>query len=244
MFHLPAEYGNTYNHLLEEMSSSLKLSDNALPLFWPMRGWQYNGDWLVIGHSPNGWDVKGERQDFAQPEKRRGLINDSRKLSEPEDKCPMLWLTDPNRYDWTKSNFFCVMNQIRLQEISCTDSEKTNNWASSFCYSNLFKVEQTSISKHPQVMRSYVKLLEQEISAFQPSRVLVLTNKERFSPFARQLGLNIKSHEGIVQGVANQNGRRWVVTQHPMKLPRGGKKGESNKAFADEVLAAFSSLLK
>ena len=240
MFHLPAEYGATYDHLLEEMGSSPKVLQSSLPLFWPMCGWQYQeGGWLVIGHSSNRWAVNGNKQKLIQAEYRLQRVEEARKLSEPEDKCPMIWLTDLNRYPWTGSNFWCVLNQIRLRETSFIKLQNAEGWASMFCYSNLFKFENTAINNQPHIMRNYASLLEQEIDAFRPSRIVVLANKKRFNPFAKQLGLDIEPHEGIVQGVAMKDGRRWVVTRHPMKLPKGGKKEESNKAFADEVMKAF-----
>ena len=256
MFRLSAEYEATYNRMLEEVGRNSSISEEALSLFWPMRGHQYEGDLFVIGDGANGTDINLSRQDLTTG-KRKGLIAKVRKVSEPKD-CPMLWLTKSKRlqgevglerYLWEKSNFFRMAKCISLRDAEAMDQTDNEDWASGICYSNLLKVGTVKPPKGEKTpnpstklrntqLRESIDLIRLELEAFRPSRVLVMPTKDKFSPFADRLGINVKSHEGVVQGIAMQDGRQWVITQHPRILTGG------TKEFAGQILEAFASLSK
>jgi hypothetical protein len=50
--------------------------------------------------------------------------------------------------------------------------------------------------------------------------VLVLTGRWWFEPFADYLGLAVDWQAGLVEGVADDGSRRWVIAPHPQGKPR------------------------
>ena len=244
MFHLSAEYEATYNRMLEEVGRNSSISEEFLSLFWPMRGHQYEGDLFVIGRRPNGTDVNPNKKDL-QNGKRKELITEVRRFAEPKKDCPMLWLTDPQRYEWKRSKFFRVAERVSLRNNITLDLKRNAEWASWICYSNLLKVapakppdketpEPSKTLKGTQ-LRYGIELIRLEVEAFCPRHVLVLTGKDWFSDFADGLGLTIKWREGLVEGTAMQNQRRWIIAKHPDIR----SKGASIDGFVDEILKAF-----
>jgi len=73
-------------------------------------------------------------------------------------------------------------------------------------------------------------LLAREIVELNPSRVLVLTGRWWFEPFAERLGLAVDWGAGLVEGVADDGSCRWVIAPHPQGKPR---------RMHGEVIAAF-----
>ena len=51
-----------------------------------------------------------------------------------------------------------------------------------------------------------------------------------FQPFASELGLTLEPGSGLVEGVARERGRTWVIAGHPQGKPR---------RILDDVVAAF-----
>ena len=236
MFQLSTKYEAIYDQLLENVGASSHSSQ--MSVFWPMCGHQFDGDLFVIGKTANGCDVNGNKQDFMQARVRRQIIAKARKTFEREDVCPMLWLTDSKRYHWKGSAFFRVMQRVSLQ----IDTERAENWSSWICYSNLLKVGLTEKNITPPVslrkmqLPCNIRLLQQELEEISPRRVLVLTGTEWFRPFADKLGLKIRGYTGLVEGVAMQDERQWVIAKHPM--------GKREDDLVDEVMKAFTGRLK
>ena len=243
MFRLSDEYEAIYDNLLATIAANTKVSHEIeQSLFWPMRGHQYDGDLLIIGRDPYGTDVHGKKREFQLTADRRRKIMDVRHIAEQKNLCPMYWLTEFRRkkpaldpelhnwkfYNWKGSAFFRVMNRVSL----LIDPKRGDEWASWLCYSNLLKVgKPTSLMINTQLSDG-IRLLQQEIAEFCPHRVLVLTGKERFIPFAEKLGLNVRWRTGYVEGVAVDNDRQWVIAKHPMCKPED--------VLVDEVLKAFA----
>ena len=63
------------------------------------------------------------------------------------------------------------------------------------------------------------------------ARVLVLTGRWWFEPFAERAKLNVEWRDGLVSGVVRQPARTWVIAGHPQGKPRG---------MLDEVVEAFA----
>jgi hypothetical protein len=84
------------------------------------------------------------------------------------------------------------------------------------------------------------ELLRQELTAYNPTRVLVTTGRKWFHGFEGIVGTPIswravKGNE-VVVGTASEAGRRWVIAQHPQGLPGGAPR------FVTEVQAAYREL--
>jgi len=63
-------------------------------------------------------------------------------------------------------------------------------------------------------------LLAREIETFQPELVLVLTGRWWFEPVAGGLDLDVEWRPGLLEGVADDGARRWLIAPHPQGKPR------------------------
>ncbi len=73
-------------------------------------------------------------------------------------------------------------------------------------------------------------LVKREVLELAPRRVLVLTGRWWFEPFAERIKLDVEWRDGLVKGVVRQPARTWVIAGHPQGKPR---------RMLDEVLEAF-----
>lgn len=74
------------------------------------------------------------------------------------------------------------------------------------------------------------ELLGIEVAELRPDYVLVLTGRWWSQPFVDGLGLDVDWRSGLLEGVAEDGARRWVIAPHPQGKPR---------ALWDEVAAAL-----
>jgi hypothetical protein len=108
-------------------------------------------------------------------------------------------------------------------------------WSSRLAWSNLAKLAPAE-GGNPggpllEVQRELGPgLIDREVHELRPRRVLVLTGRSWFEPFARGTGLEVEWRDGLVQGVVRERARTWVIAGHPQGKPR---------PILDEVIAAF-----
>jgi len=215
---LGSKYTATYDRMLSVVAEKAR-SREKLVAFWPMRGTLYRGDLLVIGRAVNGWDDGAWRA--AEGHSRRGrmaTIARTRECSDPRAGGGMAWVcdqADPNAsYNTNRSAFWRTSKRISFP---ATVPEK---WSSHLCWTNLYKIAPYE-GRNPGSricslqFDTCADLLRYEIEAFRPKRVLIMTGRDWFEPFADRLGLRIRWRRGYVEGTARQSNRRWVVTKHP-----------------------------
>lgn len=243
MHELPASYAGVYDNLLEAVATSPLIKTDTLTAFWPMRGHRYDGDLFVIGRTTNGWHETWEKQDAVGIGQRQRVLKRTRGHSEPRQLCPLLWVTDQAGSVESSTNasaFWRVIKRVTLE--GNRDQERVEAWPSWICWSNLLKIAPKSMKTPPpaplkQVQLPYgVRLLAQELDEFNPRRVLVLAGADWFSPFAQDLGLDVTWRAGLVEGVAKQAERHWVIAKHPV--------GKLEDDLVDEVMEAFAGRLQ
>lgn len=203
-------------------------------IFWPMIGHRYAGDLLVIGRAPNGWTVRWDPVEEGSKAAIAAAVAETRRASEGDGTDPMDWITWSdgvrNRYNTKTSAFWRVARRVRAgligdaddwpRDLAWTDLAKIAPWGGGNPTGRAFRVQQ---DLGPA-------LLAREVEEMAPARVLVMTGRDWFEPFADSLGLALTSGERAVEGVANEPGRRWVVIPHPMTRPE-------NPLVMDSVLA-------
>lgn len=212
-----------------------------LARFCSLRGCRYQGQLMVVGRAGNGWkDVGWAPKEASEPE---DLERIACKLSE----ISMSWVTDrwrspPPDYNTRRSAFWRVIRSVSLKlvEGACED-----DWPTRLVWSNLYKVAPWAggnpSAALQRVQRAGCKeLLNLEISAFRPKRVLFLTGWN----WAEKLldaspGMRRPPGAQLVEKVwdrplASEPGSpvsRFVVAAHPQ--------GKSEGRWTQEVLEAF-----
>ena len=243
MQQLSSDYSDIYDELLDAVGTSSRVTPNILTAFWPMRGHRFDGDLFVIGRVTNGWYEPWRKEEFTESTRRLAILKRTRKISESIHRCPLLWVIDragDPEYNSNDSAFWRVIKRVSLEGIR--DWKRVETWPSWICWSNLLKVGPDSMQIRPSAALKRAqqihgtRLIEHELSEFNPRRVLVLSGRDWFEPFAEGLGLQVKWRSGLVEGIATCNGRRWVIAKHPMKKPED--------SFVDEVIDGFAGRLR
>ena len=233
---LSAEYEAHYRAFLADASSAAR-PGRPWTIFWPMIGHRYGGDLLVVGRAPNGWTVRWDATQERSVEAIAAVTTETRHTSEGDGEDPMDWITWSdgvrNRYNTNTSAFWRVARRIRAGLMGEAD-----DWPRDLAWSDLAKIAPwgggNPSGRALRVQRDLCPaLFVREIDEIAPTRVLVMTGRGWFEPFAAALGLAVNWSDGPVEGVADEPGRRWVVLPHPMTRPEGPLVDAALSTFAD-----------
>jgi hypothetical protein len=235
---LSTDYEAAYGRLLEAISVTTRVEPATLTAFWPMVGHAYDGSLLVIGRAVNGWIDHIDVAAMGDPRARATLLRAARRTAEGTGDCPMRWVTDrwspgDGAYSTARSAFWRHVRGV-LGSVDPA-SRDDPHWSSRVAWSNLIKLAPAD-GGNPggtllDIQRTAgVDLLAHEIAELAPRRILVLTGRWWFEPFAHALDLHVSWRSGLVVGTAHQPNTTWVIAGHPQGKPR---------AILDEVIAAF-----
>ena len=217
---LSAGYGQAYERLLGRVAELGRIKPPEVSLFWPKVGRDYDGDFLVVGRAVNGWIDKWNTDQATDP---RLLAAAARATAEATvNGCPMGWVLDrwkrgDGDYDTSRSQFWVTARSTLVGQ----HPDWEGDWPSHLTWSNLAKVSRWSKGnpswrlRQAQLSES-ADLLRREVEELRPRRVVVFAGRGWFEPYAALLGLNVKWSSGLVEGVASEGDRRWIIAVHPM----------------------------
>ena len=236
---LSLDYEAAYRRVLIELGAATRVEPPELTAFWPMVGHKYSGSLMVVGRAVNGWIDHITVDKLGDPAAREVLLEAARRTAEGNGTCPMAWVTERWRardgaYSTARSAFWRHIRAV-LAAVD-PDSRDDPDWSSRIAWTNLAKLAPAGGGNpggsllHIQ-RRACPALVAREVYELAPRRVLVLTGGWWFEPFADHLGLAVDRRPGLVEGIARQPTRTWVVAGHPQGKPR---------AILAEVVAAFS----
>lgn len=234
---LSSTYEVAYATALDRIATTPGIQPRRLAPFWPKVGRLYDGDLLVIGRAVNGWV---DLWDLDKPGDPAVMAATARTSAEDAvNGCPLGWVLDRWRrrdggYDSSTSQFWETIRRVVVDG----HPEWEADWVSHVAWTNLAKVapwEGGNPGSRLLVLQRELgpALLAQEVKELAPRRVLALTGRGWFEPFATGLGLAVEWRDGYVEGLANDGERRWVVAVHPMT--------RSPRLVAEAIAAAFSS---
>jgi len=228
---LSPEYDIELEAMLARLGATPRVGPPLLTAFWPVTGWAYSGGLMVVGRAVNGWIDNIAAPELADATARAQLRASMRRTAEGNGQCPMRWVTDAwgrgkgghDHYDPAKSAFWRHIRTVlaAIEPASAVDPQ----WSSRLTWTNLAKIAPAG-GGNPggpllQVQREIgPALLARELDEWNRSRVLVLAGRWWFEPFAEYLGLAVDWQDGLVEGVADDGPRRWVVAPHPQGKPR------------------------
>lgn len=235
---LSVEYEAAYAELIARVATSPSIRPRELALFWPKVGRSYDGDLLVVGRAVNGWI---DRWDLDAPSDAHALAATARATGEGTVNGDQLgWILDrwkqpDGGYDTATSQYWQTVREVTLDG----HPEREAHWPSHIAWTNLGKLAPWAGgnpgSRLLAIQRELCPaLLRREVNELAPRLVVVLTGRWWFEPFAEALGLAVDWREGLVEGVADESGRRWVIAVHPMT--------RSPHAVARAVLDATASM--
>jgi hypothetical protein len=225
--------------MLATIGDTPGIEPDRLTAFWPMVGHAYNGSLMVVGRAVNGWVDHITVEGLQSDSERRTLLAAARASSEGDGSCPMGWVTylwgkrDDERYSTARSAFW---RHIRAVLAAVDPSSRDDpNWSSRLAWSNLTKVAPAQGGNPGGALLDVQRqlgpaLLLREVLELAPRRVLVLTGRWWFEPFVERLNLDVEWRPGLVEGIARQPARTWVIAGHPQGKPR---------SMLDEVIEAF-----
>jgi hypothetical protein len=233
---LSLAYEADYRNLLARVVAAPGIRPRELALFWPKVGSCYDGDILVVGRAVNGWI---DRWDLDQNADLATLAATARETGESTVNGDQLgWVLDrwkrrDGAYDTSTSQFWETVRRVAISG----HPDREEAWPSYVAWSNLGKLAPWSggnpSSRLLGIQREHgPALLRREVDELAPCRIVALTGRSWFEPFATGLGLPVKWRDGLVQGVAEDVARRWVIAVHPMT--------RSPRAVADAVLGALA----
>jgi hypothetical protein len=235
---LSDSYGSAFVGMLETVGATPGVGPDELAVFWPMVGHAYRGELLVVGKAVNGWIDQVTLDQLHSPALCTELAGVARRTSEGDGSCPMRWVTDRWRpgdgdYSTARSAFWRHIRRV----LAAVDPESADDplWSGRLAWSNLAKLAPWKGGNPGGPLLDVQRrlgpdLLRREVAELAPRRVLVLTGRSWFEPFADGLGLDVQWRDGLVHGVADEPGRRWVIAGHPQGKPR---------TIIDEVIAAL-----
>jgi hypothetical protein len=232
------KYGVEYEELLRSVVEADVLDGRqAQVAMWPMRGARYINGGMLVGRAVNGWsDTDWRVRDGETAAGRRRIVERTRANSEPADGCPLAWVGEcwgaPRGTYNSKLSAFWRTARAVFAEGGDLD------WPSRLCWSNLYKVAPSaggnpSRSARAAQVDAAARLLRHEVGSYKPRRLLVLTGRDWFEPFAERLALHVAWTRGLVEGHAIEGGRTWVIAKHPQ--------GKDEARLAARVRELFGS---
>lgn len=222
--------------MLGDVASTPRINPRQLALFWPKVGARFDGGLMVVGRAVNGWidlwdlDKSNEVGALAQVARRSGeaAVN-----GDPLGWVLEQWRPATGGYNTAQSQFWQTTRRL----VTSLEPGSEADWPSRIVWTNLGKLAPWRGGNPGSRLlaiqrRQGPALLQAEVDELAPSRVVVFAGRWWFEPFATALGLDVEWRSGLVEGVANESGLRWVLAVHPMT--------RSPAAVADAVLAAFA----
>ena len=186
-----------------------------------MCGHEYKRKLMVVGRATNGWTHSFRRQQLLAPRGPERWAQRAREDSE-DDECPMLWVARcwgaRKGYNTKGSAFWRVSGTVASELLGIELSDL--QWPSQMAWSNLYKVAPAA-RKNPGnrlcrvQLETTAELLRREVAELKPKRVLVLAGGDWFEDFEKPLGLDVSWTKGLIEGVAESRGTRWVIGPHP-----------------------------
>jgi hypothetical protein len=233
---LSDDYARAYVRQLDEVAVARVRRSRPLALFWPKVGRLYDGDLLVIGRAVNGWIDRWEPGDGRTPAELADIARHTGQGT--VNGCSMGWVLDrwgqrDGGYDTAGSQFWQTVRRVLVAQ----NPAWADNWASRVAWTNLAKVAPYDGANPPSGMLKAQRgsagtdLIVREIAELAPHRILALTNRWWFAPFAAALDVDLEEREGLVEAVGRRGEQRIVVAVHPMT--------RSPQAVADAIVAAF-----
>lgn len=233
---LSDEYERLYALLVREVAGALTSRPTSQAIFWPKVGRLYDGDLLVVGRAVNGWIDRWEPGEDRSPGE---LAAKARATAEGTvNGCPMGWVLDrwgkrDGGYDTARSQYWDSIRRV----IVGLRPEWSADWPSHIAWTNLAKVapydggNPASGSLRVQRMAAGTALLAREIEELAPRRIVALTDRWWFAPFADALSAEIEPCYGLVEAAGYRGEQQIVVAVHPMT--------RSPRAVAEAIIAAF-----
>jgi hypothetical protein len=200
-------------------------------------GHQFDGDLLVIGRAVNGWVTHITAHEARDRQIVAARTAEARANAERDG---LRWVTDlGNRsgYNTNHSAFWRFARSVALAGHS--DGERRARWSVYIGWTNLYKAAPAEgwnpggdfLSNQTEVG---CDLIAREIAELRPRRVLVLAGRWWFEPFSEHLDLAPEWRDGLVEGLAERDGRAFVVSKHPM--------GKPERRLVDEISHGFAEL--
>ena len=222
--------------------NSRMLGDSEVAGFRAITGHRYSGELMVVGRATNGWLHAVRTSELADADTCDRHA--SKVYEEAADACPMKWVSDiwadPNsKYKTGRSAFWRVIRAVlgNLDVVSPNDAA----WPSHLAWTNLYKVApyeggNPNAALCKAQLPGCISLLQAEIAARRPRRILFLTGHGWAKPFLDAGAPGVKPVDGhrYVNAVGTMtvgdNSARVVVAEHPQ--------GKAEDVWVREVTGA------
>jgi len=238
VYDLPPDYEAEMARMLATISTTDGVEPAELTGFWPLVGNAYERRLLVMGRAVNQWLERVTVDELRRPGGPEHFAAVMRQTTRWRDGDPMGWVTEAwgrggGGYSTARSAFWRMTRRI-LERV---DPESADDplWSGRLAWSNAVKIAPWAGGnpKGPllDIQREHgPELVAREVATLRPELVLVLTGRWWFEPIAAGLGLEVEWRTGLLEGVADDGERRWLIAPHPQGKPR---------ALFDEVAAAI-----
>lgn len=214
-----------------------------------MTGHLYENALMVVGRAPNGWADGKLPSELGVPASAAAYAATIFGSVVGNGRCPMLWVSDcwanpsnpDSQYNTRKSAFWRVIRAVVAESgIANTDED---SWPCHLVWSNLYKIAPEkggnpgSTLRHIQ-LDACTSLLQQEVDAYLPHRLLFLTGLNWAEPFLSHVAPAFTSTatSGYVEATAeifreSGGSTRVVVAAHPER--------KKESIWVQEVIQAF-----
>ncbi len=163
-------------------------------------GQRYSHGLMVIGRAVNGWGLSVELQELSSS----GALWQKAQADIPPVACSMQWVRDKwgeqkkGEYSTARSAFWRVSKGV-LDGLAIT-LPQTEDWPSYLAWSNLYKLAPAATGNPPWKMcelqhGTCLAILREEILAFQPRYILMMTGMSWAKPFLEYLGAETQNSQ-------------------------------------------------
>ena len=235
------------NILLPVGKNSARLSHSKITGFLSMKGNLYDHHLMVIGRAVNGWTEGIIPNELSEPLASKNYAEKVLKsVVGDSNYCPMTWVTEcwanTENYNTKRSAFWRVIRAV-VGELGISNIDE-RSWPSHIVWSNLYKVAPADGGNPNNTLcgiqqSGCVSLLELELFAYLPKRLLLLTGLgwaesflKRFCPDFRHVSNSHVEAIGQYQ-ISSENTAKIVVAAHPQCKPES--------VWVKEVIEAFQT---
>ena len=215
-----------------------RLGNTKITGFLAMVGHAYDRGLMVVGRAVNGWADGITPSQLGAPAEVEWYARLVQKSVSGNGECPMYWVTAGwgvgDGYNTKRSAFWRCIRRV-VQDLGIADVEDAG-WSSHLVWSNLYKVSPAGGGNPSNVLCEIqfpgcAELLNLELRAYRPARVLFLTGVDWAAPFLQAGGLQEGVGFHYVKRAGDAHGARCVVAVHPQ--------GKPGAAWAREAVTAF-----